>query len=179
MKQYITPEQLRLESFQLGKQINDSNYKPDFLIAIWRGGAMVGCYVHEMLKYKNITCDHIAIRTSRYEGIDCAKPQVTVYNLGYLLEQIKPDSRILVVDDVFDTGLSIDTLINTLQNKLGYWVNVKIATPYYKPTRNQTLRVPDFYIHTTDHWLVFPHELEGLTSDEIGDHFGQQIKQLL
>jgi len=28
-------------------------------------------------------------------------------------------------------------------------------------------RKPDFFIHETDKWLVFPHELEGLSLDEI------------
>ena len=32
---------------------------------------------------------------------------------------------------------------------------------------NRTGREPDYYIHETDHWLVFPHELHGLTRDEI------------
>ena len=28
-------------------------------------------------------------------------------------------------------------------------------------------RIPDYYIHETDQWLVFPHELQGLSMDEI------------
>ena len=42
-----------------------------------------------------------------------------------------------------------------------------LATPYFKPTKNKTNREPDFYLHETDQWLVFPHELDGLTIDEI------------
>ena len=44
---------------------------------------------------------------------------------------------------------------------------IKIATPYFKPTKNKTDRKPDYYLHETDEWLVFPHELDGLTIDEI------------
>ncbi|GIR74626.1 MAG: hypothetical protein CM15mP76_13530 [Prochlorococcus sp.] len=44
---------------------------------------------------------------------------------------------------------------------------IKVATPYFKPEKNLTNNKPDFYIHETDKWLVFPHELEGLTIDEI------------
>ena len=38
---------------------------------------------------------------------------------------------------------------------------------HYKPTNDQTGRAPDFYLYETDHWLVYPHELMGLTDDEI------------
>ena len=44
---------------------------------------------------------------------------------------------------------------------------IRIATPYFKPGKNKTDRIPDYHIHETDQWLVFPHELEGLTLEEI------------
>ena len=34
--------------------------------------------------------------------------------------------------------------------------DIKVATPYFKPTKNKTGRKPDFYLHETDEWLVFP-----------------------
>jgi uncharacterized protein len=44
---------------------------------------------------------------------------------------------------------------------------IRIATVYYKPTRNRSRLEPDFYVQETDRWLVFPHEIQGLTRDEI------------
>ncbi|MFT7532705.1 MAG: hypothetical protein ACI9FD_003738, partial [Gammaproteobacteria bacterium] len=41
-----------------------------------------------------------------------------------------------------------------------------------KPNNNKTDRVPDFYLHETDHWLVFPHELKGLSDEEINQNKG-------
>ena len=46
---------------------------------------------------------------------------------------------------------------------------IRIATPYFKPSKNKTERIPDYYIHETDQWLVFPHELDGLDVQEIID----------
>ena len=37
----------------------------------------------------------------------------------------------------------------------------------FKPKKNKTDRKPDFYIHETEKWLVFPNELEGLSIEEI------------
>jgi hypothetical protein len=47
---------------------------------------------------------------------------------------------------------------------------VKVATAYYKPSRNQTALTPDFFVHETEDWLVFPHEICGLTEEEIRTH---------
>ena len=45
--------------------------------------------------------------------------------------------------------------------------NIRVATPYFKPKSNKTDRVPEYYIYESDQWLVFPHELQGLSIDEI------------
>ena len=76
---------------------------------------------------------------------------------------------LLVVDDVFDTGRSIEALIRTLeqQTRLNMPKDVRIACPYYKPRNNKTDIIPHYFIHQSDEWLVFPHELSGLTPDEI------------
>ena len=55
---------------------------------------------------------------------------------------------------------------------------IKVATPYYKPTKNKTDRKPDFYLHETDEWLVFPHELDGLTVEEIKEN-KPELKDLI
>ena len=45
--------------------------------------------------------------------------------------------------------------------------DIRVATAWFKPKYNLTDIVPDYYINDTDQWLVFPHELEGLTREEI------------
>jgi len=74
----------------------------------------------------------------------------------------------LIVDDVHDSGLSIDqTIIDIKRACKKNTPTIKVATPYYKPANNKTDRVPDFFIHESSEWLVFPHEIDGLTTDEI------------
>ena len=43
----------------------------------------------------------------------------------------------------------------------------RIATPYYKPANNRTGLVPDYYLVECEEWLVFPHELSGLSDAEL------------
>ena len=47
---------------------------------------------------------------------------------------------------------------------------LRVAVPYYKPAKNLSGRKPDYFLHTTDDWLVLPYELQGLTPKEIVEH---------
>ena len=167
-KIYISANQLLADSFRLGIAVLDSGFRPSHLVGIWRGGAPVGIAVQELLDYHGHHCDHIAIRTSSYEGID-KQAEVRVYALGYLVDTLNPDDSLLIIDDVFDSGRSIRAFISELKSRCRHNMprDIRIATVYYKPGRNQTDLVPDFYIHATEQWLIFPHEIDGLTIDEI------------
>ena len=69
---------------------------------------------------------------------------------------------------MFDTGLSINqTIVDLKRACKKNMPEVRIATPYFKPANNKTDIEPDYYNHANDSWLVFPHELEGLTHEEI------------
>ena len=48
--------------------------------------------------------------------------------------------------------------------------DVRVAVPWYKPARNKTSRVPDYYLYETEDWLVLPYEMTGLTDAEIAAH---------
>src|SRR3546814_10969764 len=102
------------DSLRLGMQVVDSGFKPTHLVGIWRGGAPVGIAVQELLDYHGHHCDHIAIRTSSYKGIDEQDPQVKVFALGYLIDPLNPEDRPLIIDDVFDSGSSIRAFVGEL-----------------------------------------------------------------
>ena len=181
MKHYVSPDSLRMRSFELAGKIIKDGYKPDFIVALWRGGSAIGCYVHEFLKYFNINADHIAIRTSRYTGIDQVSEEISVHNLGYLTERLKENSKVLLVDDVYDSGLSVEAVLNSLKEKLDCKMpkDIRTATIYFKPKRNKTAKVPEYYLYESDEWIVFPHELEGLNLEEIYTEFGLEIGTLI
>ena len=168
-KVFISAQELLEDSFQLASDIYDSGFKPHFIVGIWRGGTPVGIAVQEFLEYKGIETDHIAIRTSSYYGIDQQSKEIRVHGLHYIIENINAGDELLIVDDVFDSGRSIKAVLEQLSEKTRKNMpeTVKVACPWYKPERNATDIVPDFYIHETDSWLVFPHELDGLTEEEI------------
>ena len=168
-KHYISAEALLEDSFRLGVQIINSGFRPDFIVAIWRGGTPVGIAIQELLEHFSIETDHISLRTSLYAGIAKTKKNVRVHGLGYLVKNLNAHNSLLIVDDVFDSGRSIEAVIDqlTARTRRNTPQQIKVATPWYKPGNNATKRVPDFYLHETDQWLVFPHEINGLSEQEL------------
>ena len=177
IKQYIDEESLLNDSYRLAVQIYESGFRPDFIVGVWRGGSTVGIYVQECLQYLGVETDHIAIRTS-YRGMDDylarlnTGDEIRVHGLQYLIENVNRDDSLLIVDDVYSTGRNVEAVINRLQakTKRNMPKDLRLAMPFFKPARNQTERVPDFYLHETDNWLVLPYELTGLSEQEIREN---------
>ncbi|HBO12913.1 MAG TPA: hypoxanthine phosphoribosyltransferase [Halieaceae bacterium] len=168
-KVYISANDLLLDSFRLAQKIHDSGFRPDFIIGVWRGGAPVGIAIQEYLEYVGIHTDHIAIRTSSYYGINKQDKTVRVHGLDYIIDNVNAEHQVLLVDDVFDSGRSIRAIFDKLRARARRNMpeTMRVATPWYKPAKNVTDITPDYYVHETDAWLVFPHELVGLTPEEI------------
>ncbi len=166
-KTYISAQQLLEDSLRLALSILDNGYKPDLLAGVWRGGAPIAIAIQETLALAGIACDHVAIRASSYSGIG-KRTTVKVDGLDYIRQNLAPNASLLIIDDVFDTGLSIKQILAELDTLYqGTPPEIRVATPYYKPGNNLTGMAPDYFLHECDQWLVFPHELLGLGSDEI------------
>ena len=167
-KLFIKSDSLLKDSFQLAWNIYQSGFKPNYIVGVWRGGAPIGIAVQEFLSVLGVKSDHVAIRTSYYSGIDKRNEVVQVYGLNYVIRKLESEGKLLIVDDVHDTGNSIAQVIADLKAACKKNTpEIKVATPYFKPNKNNTDQKPDYFIHETDQWLVFPHELEGLTLEEI------------
>ncbi len=180
-KHFISAEELLIDSFKLAQKVYQSGFEPDFIVGVWRGGAPIGIAVQEYFDYQGLATDHIAIKSSSYLGIEQQSKRVQVMGLEYLVERINGDSRILLVDDVFDSGKSMQAILDALRSRVGGSMPkaIKLACPWYKPEMNQTALKPNFYCHTTDQWLVFPHELKGLSMTEIAAGKCSEIAKLL
>lgn len=179
-KRYITPNELTEMSFKLGAKVYHEGFVPDYLIALWRGGAQIGCHVHELFKFKGISIDHIAVRTSSYVGTDNSGG-VTVHALRYVTKNLKPGAKILIVDDVFESGKSVTAVLEKITKESGISfsnLDIRIATLFYKPKSNRGYIQPTYYLTTTDSWLVFPHEVEGMDLEEIRRSKGENVYKI-
>jgi len=139
-KIFIEASELLRDSYELGLRVIESGFRPTFLLGVWRGGTPVGIAMQELLQH--------------------------------VVDSINVDDKLLIIDDVFDSGRSVSAIIDTLRAKSRRNTpeDIKVATVYYKPEKNRTDRVPDFYVHEANEWLVFPHEMKGCTLEELAEH---------
>ncbi len=177
-KLFISEEDLLLDAYRLGVKIFNSGFRPTFIVGLWRGGSTIGIAVQECLQYLGVETDHVSIRTSyrgmqRYEHmIEEAVSEIRVHGTQYLLESMNAEDRLLIVDDVYSTGLNVKAVLDRLQTRTRRNMprDARIAVPWYKPARNRTGRVPDYFLHETGKWLVLPYEMNGLSLGEIRAH---------
>jgi len=168
-KIFISAGQLLADSFLLAERIYTSGFRPDLIVGIWRGGAPVAIAVQEYFDVLGCDSRHVPVKTWAYRGIDVRRRDVEVSGLSMVADAVDASTKLLIVDDVFDTGASIDALLGKLKFQLDERCpkEIRIACPWYKPARNATALRPDYYLHETGAWLVFPHELAGLKAAEI------------
>ncbi len=174
-ERFIAADDLLRDSFQLAANIYDAGFEPDFLVGLWRGGSAVGIAVQEGLDYFGTKTDHIAIRTSYtgaagYSQMVSKADSIRVHGLQYLLENLSAHHSLLIVDDVYSTGSSVNAVIKQLARKTRKNLpqDIRVATVWYRPTE-KTLRTPDYFVHETNEWLVLPYELSGFSIKELSE----------
>ena len=162
-KVFIRPDELLRDSFALARRIYDSGYRPDVILVLWRGGTPVGIVVHEYLLFKGVNTDHSVVKAESYDGME-ARSEPRVESLEAVLGRLDSESRVLVVDDIFDSGRTLQAVRDALRTRTAH---IRIATLYLRIGHNRTDLHPDFCLRESDRWVVFPHELMGLTPEEI------------
>jgi hypothetical protein len=178
-KLYVDARTLRLESVQLARQVWEDGYRPDYLIAVWRGGTPPGVAIHEFFRLHGLDPYHTAIKTQSYRGMQRGDAGVEVKGLGHVIDVIEAENRMLIVDDVFDSGHTMVAVVEEIRRLARRSApEIRVATVYYKPDKNETDLVPDYYAVADNRWIVFPHELEGLTDEELR-HKGPEICAVL
>ena len=120
-KTFLSEQRIIEQSFELAAQIYASNFRPSFIVGLWRGGSTIGIYVQECLQTLGVDTDHIAIRTS-YGGAQHYadqwqdhSPDIQVHGTQYLIDTLSFDDRLLIVDDVFATGRNMCAVIAHLK----------------------------------------------------------------
>lgn len=170
-KHFVSANQLLEDSFKLGDMVHKSAFTPTLVIGIWRGGAPIAIAMHEYLTYRGTQLDHAVIGAKSYTGINEQSDKIEITGLDALKGLLSNDSKVLLVDDIFDTGRTMEGVIRSLrQLESCQNLEIKMACPWYKPSRNLTSLQPDFYVNETAEWIVFPHELIGLEDSDIKKH---------
>ncbi len=137
-------EDIERYCIEIAKRIKRDGLKFDFILAISRGGLIPARLLSDYLDL-DILVTRIKFYTSI--GKTSEKPRVE-----YFPENIK-NKRILLVDDIADTGESILLAIEEMKRRNVYYY--KVATLLKKPWSKV---IPDYFVEETDKWVIFPWE---------------------
>lgn len=164
-KLYISADAFQRDCVRLAKKVlADASWRPDRILALWRGGAQPGVILSEVFAFLGRPTPHFVLQCSSYAGIGERLRCVSFCNADALISSITAGEKILVVDDVFDSGKTAEAIRAKLPQ-----ADVRIATVYWKPSARQVPFLPDYYVLESDEWIVFPHELVGLTPEEVAE----------
>jgi hypothetical protein len=119
-------------------------FDPDMIVGVARGGLIPAVRLSHLLGDKLLRIIHVKY----YKDINLRKEKPELWaDIG------KPKGKVLVVDDVADTGTTLEFVVRYLKEK-GV-TDIRIATIAWKP---KSRLKPDFYVYETDKWIVFPWE---------------------
>lgn len=163
----IDPEKLYKDSFSLAKEIYEDDYYPDILVGIWRGGTIPGIVISEYMKYKGVKHFHVPIKSEAYTGIG-EIGKVKLWGVDELVEKVNKEKykRMLLVDDINDTGKTLGKIKEEIISKTPETPEVRTAVVYERSDKEHEIK-SDYVQEYKEKWLVFPHELEGLSEEEV------------
>jgi hypoxanthine phosphoribosyltransferase len=145
------------------QKIKTQNYKPDLIVAIARGGVVPARILSDLLETPNLSFMQIEFYTSINQTL-----QEPI--LKQTLATNVTGKKILLIDDISDTGKSLQLAKNHLQHQGA--IEIRTATLYGKP---QSITIPDFYEKQTTDWVVFPWDIKETLRKIVHNPLGKRI----
>lgn len=134
---------------EVSQQVVDSGYEPDWIVAIARGGLLIGGAVAYALRLKNIGVVNVEFYTDVDERLDVPVMLPPALNLADLT-----DTKLLIVDDVADTGETLQLVVETCKPVVS---DIRSLVIYQKP---RSVFAADYVWRHTDQWINFPWSTE-------------------
>jgi uncharacterized protein len=193
-KQFIESNAVRNNALRLAHKIHHDGFIPDVIYVSLRGGAYIGNVVSEYFKLVRRgqrPVFYAAVVARSYSDIN-TRERVMVDGWTYSPEYLRSGDRILLLDDIFDSGRTINHLVSLLLEKGIPREDIKVAVHDYKirTFQAETLPIqPDYWCRKhvvespeQDSWIHYlGHELVGLTPEEIADRYSpdEEIQSII
>ena len=175
-KAYISADAYLRDIWRLAAEIRGAGWKPDVLIGLWRGGAPAAISVHEFLRASGWKVSHLPLKCSSYTGIGQNGGEVEFFGGEAVFGGICPGEKVLVVDDIFDTG---KTAVAIHSKMVGLGAEMRLACVYWKSLANQTDRSPDYFarsiVRTTRRRACASSRMRRIWSSSSGNAGGRTI----
>jgi len=141
----VRPDDVLEMAMKLAGEIRRDGYEPEVLVSIFRGGMVIARYLSDFLDVREIR----SVRIEHYSALEKREGARIVEPLRERVD----GRRVLVVDDVADTGDSLEEAVRHVR-EMGA-SEVRVATLHYKPWSKV---VPDYFVEETESWVVYPWE---------------------
>lgn len=152
--QFLTWPQVETLSSKLTNLIKTSNESFDLILAITRGGLVPATLLSQSFELRNIVSATVLFYTDDGEQFfGMTEPRFLSFPS---VDNLK-DRRVLIVDDVWDSGRTAYAVRNKVIRASPK--SVKVAVLHYKSKQNIISDLtPDYYGEITDNWVVYPWE---------------------
>jgi hypoxanthine phosphoribosyltransferase len=184
IKEFLPYDVVRNNALRLAKRIHTEGFIPDVIYVSLRGGAYLGNVISEYFKLaepKRRPIYYAAVVARSYTDVSKAG-KIKVEGWTYSPEYLRTGDTVLLIDDIFDTGQTINHLASIILDKGVPRSDLKIAVhdyKYYYDREPQLPIQPDYWCRRFDRsvndepsWIHYmSHELIGLTADELEKHY--------
>ena len=190
-KEFLQFDTVRNNALKLAHRIYNEGFIPDVIYISLRGGAYLGNIISEYFKIVhkgNRPVYYAAVVAHSYTNV-AKSESVRIDGWTYSPEHLRIGDKVLLVDDIFDTGKTINCLAQVILDMGIPRNNLKIAVHDYKYFVDKTEQLPiqpDYWcrknersIHDEDSWIHYmSHELVGLSMEEAEEHYCKQDPEL-
>jgi len=178
-KEFLPYNVVRNNALRMAKRLREDGFEPDVIYAALRGGACVANVISEYFKLTRKSGRPVlyaAVVARSYTDIG-ARSRVVIDGWTYSPDYLRSGDRVLLVDDVFDSGATINYIAQMLVEKGVPREDLKIAVHDYKKFsyKPDLPFLPDYWCRKIvvdkpedDRWIHYmSHELAGLTPEEL------------
>lgn len=190
-KEFLPFDAVRNDALKLAHKIYSDGFVPDVIYCSLRGGAYMANVISEY--YKLARKDHhpvlyAALVARSYSDIQMHE-KVYVDGWTYAPEYLRPGDKVMLVDDIFDSGRTVNSLVEILLHRGIPRHHIKIVVhdyKYFSFHQTQPPISPDYWSRKIeiakpedDVWIHYmSHELVGLTHDELEEYYFKNDNEL-
>ena len=190
-KEFLPYDKVRNDALKLAHQIHKDDFIPDVIYVSLRGGAYMANVISEYFKiarkdFRPVL--YVAVIARSYSDIR-QRDRIMVDGWTYSPEHLRPGDKILLVDDIFDSGKTINYLVEVLLEKGIPRKDIKVAVhdyKYFTYYEEQLPIQPDYFCRKftitkpeEDLWIHYmSHELIGLSQQELEEHYFKDDPEL-
>jgi hypoxanthine phosphoribosyltransferase len=190
-KEFLSYDTVRNNAFRLADRIYHTGFIPDVIYVSLRGGAYLGNVISEYFKIVRAgkrPVYYAAVVARSYTQVNTAE-DIKVEGWTYQPDYLRVGDKVLLIDDIFDSGRTINFLADIILKKGVPRHDLKIAVHDYKYFYDKPEQLPiqpDFWcrkheisIHDEALWIHYlSHELIGLNAEELEEQYYKQDPEL-